>query len=93
MNKQKWLEDRYSEINRDGPKTDGLFVGISCEACSAIHGSALDGGGRVILTVVGNKILCYADGVKEAERISRPKAYRKPKDALKSFGLEQGELF
>ncbi len=92
MNKQKFIEDRYTKRNQGERKTDSLLEGLACEVCDRVHGTTLAGGGKVILSVVCNKILCFADGLKEYGRTGRKHSGRKPKDVLSAFGITQEVL-
>ncbi len=92
MNKQKMLEDRYAEINKDGPVIDGLFEGVACESCGGIHGTSIAGGGKLILTIVNNRILCYPHGIKEAQNTTRSGSFKRATNDLESFGLVQESL-
>ncbi len=49
----------------------------------------ISGGGKVILSVVGNKILCYPHGIEYVQTIGRNIGGRKPSDELEAFGLKQ----
>lgn len=93
MNVQKMLEDKMSEEQKtDWTRNErGLFWQQVCSKCGVEHGATSETG-TVILSIVNNKILCFAHGIEEAKRASRPRTSRAKVDHLAPFGLKQEVL-